>query len=115
MAKKIVCATELRLILQLFEGTSPRALLFYLSAECSSPAATALRRRSYGQVTNSSKVHRRVLCSSAHLPSAFLLMRRRRIAAGNGFSTGLSTTIKYLQRTRNGAAGNSLGTTIKYL
>jgi hypothetical protein len=32
-------------------------------------------------------------------------------AAGNG----LGTTIKYLRRTRNGAAGSSLGTTIKYL
>jgi hypothetical protein len=32
-------------------------------------------------------------------------------AAGNG----LGTTIKYLRRTASGAAGNSLGTTIKYL
>jgi hypothetical protein len=32
-------------------------------------------------------------------------------AAGNG----LGTTIKYLRSTRNGAAGSGLGTTIKYL
>jgi hypothetical protein len=32
-------------------------------------------------------------------------------AAGNG----LGTTIKYLRRTRNGAAGSGLGTTAKYL
>jgi hypothetical protein len=60
-------------------------------------------------------------------------MRQRRIAAGSGLSSGLSTTIKYvrfttsvagsslgtttkyLRRTWNGAAGNGLGTTIKYL
>jgi hypothetical protein len=29
-----------------------------------------------------------------------------------GLSTGLGTTIKYLRRTRNGAASNALGTTI---
>jgi hypothetical protein len=33
-------------------------------------------------------------------------------AASNGLDT---TTIKYLRRTRNGAAGNGLGATIKYL
>jgi hypothetical protein len=32
-------------------------------------------------------------------------------AAGNG----LGTAIKYLRRKKNGAAGNGLGTTIKYL
>jgi hypothetical protein len=32
-------------------------------------------------------------------------------AAGNG----LGTTIKFLRRTRNGAADSSFGTTIKYL
>jgi hypothetical protein len=37
--------------------------------------------------------------------------QRQSGAAGNG----LGTTIKYLQRTRNGAAGNGLGITIKYL
>jgi hypothetical protein len=61
-------------------------------------------------------------------------MRKRRVAAGNGLSTGLSTavrfvrhkdcgadgnglgaTIKFLRRTRKGAAGNGLSTTIKYL
>jgi hypothetical protein len=36
-------------------------------------------------------------------------------AAGNGLSTGLSTTTKYLRRTASGAAGKGLGTTIKYL
>jgi hypothetical protein len=54
-------------------------------------------------------------CSSAHLPSVLLLMRQRRDAAGNGLSTGLSTTVKYVRCTASGAAGNSLGTTIKYL
>jgi hypothetical protein len=42
-------------------------------------------------------------------------MRQRRVAAGNGLSTGLSTAIKYLRRTRNGAAGNGLRAAIKYL
>jgi hypothetical protein len=42
-------------------------------------------------------------------------MRQRRVAAGNGLNTGLSTTMKYLRRTRSGAAGNDLGTTIKFL
>jgi hypothetical protein len=40
-------------------------------------------------------------------------MRQRRVAAGNGLRTGLSTTIKYVRRTASGAAGNGLGTTIK--
>jgi hypothetical protein len=38
-------------------------------------------------------------------------MRQRRVAAGNG----LGTTIKYVRRTASGVAGNGLGTTIKYL
>jgi hypothetical protein len=42
-------------------------------------------------------------------------MRQRRVAARNGLSTGLSTTIKYMRRTARGATGNGLGTTIKYL
>jgi hypothetical protein len=43
-------------------------------------------------------------------------MRQRRVAAGSGLSTSLSTAvIKYLRRTRNGATGNGLGTTGKYL
>jgi hypothetical protein len=42
-------------------------------------------------------------------------MQQHRIAAGNSLSTGQSTTIKYLRRTASGAAGNGLGTTIKYL
>jgi hypothetical protein len=50
-----------------------------------------------------------------HLPSAFLLMRQRRVAEGKGLGTGLSTTAKYVRRTASGAAGNGLGTTIKYL
>jgi hypothetical protein len=63
-----------------------------------------------------------LLGSSAHLPSVLLLIRQRRVAAssslGTGLSTagnGLSTTIKYLRRKRNGAPGNDLGTTAKYL
>jgi hypothetical protein len=40
-----------------------------------------------------------------------LLLRQRRGAAGNG----LGTTIKYLRRTTSGASGNGLRTTIKYL
>jgi hypothetical protein len=83
---------------------------------------------SYGQVSSSSKVHRRegylasvqmnlviFTCSCANLPSALLLPRQRRVAAGSGLSNGLGTTIKYLRWTRNGAAGNGLSTTIKYL
>jgi hypothetical protein len=42
-------------------------------------------------------------------------MRQRGVAAGNGLSTGLSTTMKYVRNTASGAAGNGLGTTIKYL
>jgi hypothetical protein len=42
-------------------------------------------------------------------------MRQRRVAAGSGLGTGLSTTIKYLRRTASGTAGNGLGTTNKYL
>jgi hypothetical protein len=49
------------------------------------------------------------------MPSILLLLRQRRVTAGNGLGIGLGTTIKYLRRTRNGAAGNGLGTTIKYL
>jgi hypothetical protein len=41
----------------------------------------------------------------------FLRLRQRRDAAGNG----LGTTIKYLRCTTSGAAGNGLGTTIKHL
>jgi hypothetical protein len=40
-----------------------------------------------------------------------LLLRQRRGAAG----ISLGTTIKYLRRTTSGAAGNGLGTTAKYL
>jgi hypothetical protein len=40
-------------------------------------------------------------------------MRQRCVAAGNSLSTGLSTTIKYVRRTTSGAAGSSLGNTIK--
>jgi hypothetical protein len=42
-------------------------------------------------------------------------MRQRRVAAGYGLSTGLSTTIKYVRRATSGAAGSGLGTTTKYL
>jgi hypothetical protein len=53
--------------------------------------------------------------SSVYLPSALLLMRQRLVAAGNGLSTSLSATIKYVRRTASGAAGNGLGSTAKYL
>jgi hypothetical protein len=36
---------------------------------------------SYGQVSNSLKVYRRVIFSSAHLPSALLLLQLRRVAS----------------------------------
>ena len=52
---------------------------------------------------------------SERLPSVLLLLRQRRVAAGNGLSTSLSTTIKYLRRTASGAAGVGFSTTIKYL
>jgi hypothetical protein len=52
---------------------------------------------------------------SAHLPSVLLLLRQRRVSAGNGLGTGLSATAKYVQRTASGAAGGGLGTTITYL
>jgi|AntAceMinimDraft_5_1070358.scaffolds.fasta_scaffold88424_2 hypothetical protein len=39
------------------------------------------------------------------------MLRKRRGAAGNS----LGTTTKYLRYTTSGAAGNGLGTTIKYL
>jgi len=61
-------------------------------------------------------------------------MQKRRVAAGSGLGTnlsttikcvlrrasctannGLGTTIKHLRRTRNGAADNGLCTTVKYL
>jgi hypothetical protein len=38
-------------------------------------------------------------------------MKQRRVAAGNGPSTGLSTTIKYVRRAASGAAENGRGTT----
>jgi hypothetical protein len=37
------------------------------------------------------------------------------VAAGIDQSIGLSATAKYVRRTANVAAGNGLGTTIKYL
>jgi hypothetical protein len=52
------------------------------------------------------------LCSSAE---CFLLLRQRRVAAGNGLGTGLGTTAKYVRRTASGAVETGLGTTIKYL
>jgi hypothetical protein len=54
------------------------------------------------------------LCS-AHLQGVLLLLRQRRVAAGNGLVTGLGTTIKYVRRTASGAASNVLGIAIKYL
>ena len=42
-------------------------------------------------------------------------MRQRRVAAGSGLRTALSTTIKYVRRTASGAVGNGLDTLIKYL
>jgi hypothetical protein len=42
-------------------------------------------------------------------------MRQRRLAAGNGLSTGLSAAIKYVRRPGSGAAGHGHGTTVKYL
>jgi hypothetical protein len=58
-------------------------------------------------------------------PKLLLLMRQHCVASGSSLSTGLSTTIKYVQRTASGAAGNGriaagnclstgLSTTIKY-
>jgi hypothetical protein len=38
-----------------------------------------------------------------------------RRAASGAAGNGLGTTIKYLRRTRNGAAGNGLVTTTNYL
>jgi triphosphoribosyl-dephospho-CoA synthetase len=52
---------------------------------------------------------------SAHLPGVILLTRQRRVAAGSGLSTGLSTTAKYVRRTESGTAGKNLGATIKCL
>jgi hypothetical protein len=40
-------------------------------------------------------------------------MRQRHVAAGNGLSSDLSTTIEYVRRTASGAAGSGLGTTTK--
>jgi hypothetical protein len=51
----------------------------------------------------------------AHLPGVILLMRQRRVAAGSGLSTGLSSTAKYVRRTESGTAGNDFGATIKCL
>ena len=83
------------------------------------------RREAMAKNSSSSKVHRREgYLSIAHIKPAILyyvalsnwgvvllLLRQRRGAAGNG----LGTTIKYLRRTTRGAAGNDLGTTIEYL
>jgi hypothetical protein len=55
------------------------------------------------------------MCSSAYLPRVLILLRQRRVATSNGFVSSLGTAINYLRRTRNGAAGSSPGTTIKYL
>jgi hypothetical protein len=41
-------------------------------------------------------------------------MQQRRSAAGSDPSTGLSATIKYVRCTASSAAGNGLGTMIKY-
>jgi hypothetical protein len=68
-------------------------LLFYSSAECSSPVA----RRSG---------------LSTSLGTTSKYQRRR---ASGAADNGLGATIKYLRRTRNGAAGSGLGTTMKYL
>jgi hypothetical protein len=56
-----------------------------------------------------------LLWFSAHLPSVLLLLRQRRVAAGNDLGTGLGATIKNVRRTASGAAGSGLGATIKYL
>jgi hypothetical protein len=42
-------------------------------------------------------------------------MRKHRVAASNGLSTGLSITAKYVRSTVSGAVGNRLGTTINGL
>jgi hypothetical protein len=58
-----------------------------------------------------------LFCSSAECFVVLLLMRQRFerfVAAGSGLNTGLGTTIKYVQRTASGVAGNGLGTTAKY-
>jgi hypothetical protein len=47
--------------------------------------------------------------------SGFILLRQRRVAAGNGLGNILGTTIKYLRRTTSGAAGNGQGATAKCL
>jgi hypothetical protein len=89
-------------------------LLFYSSAECSRKnapqQAQATQQRpkpgstppSYGQVTNSSKVHRR----EGHLSSVQMKLAIHTffffpsaecsspVAAGNGLGTGLGTTVK---------------------
>jgi hypothetical protein len=81
----------------LFCSSALRTLLFCSTAECSSPAVTASRRRN-GLGTG--------------LGTTIKYVRRTTSgAAGNG----LGTTIKHLRCRRNGAAGNGLETTIKYL
>jgi hypothetical protein len=52
---------------------------------------------SYGHFSIFSKAHRRVLCSSAHLPCVLLLLQQRRVAAGSGLGNGLGTTITYVR------------------
>jgi|AntAceMinimDraft_5_1070358.scaffolds.fasta_scaffold137855_1 hypothetical protein len=42
-------------------------------------------------------------------------MQQRRVAAGSGLSTSLSTTIKYVRRSASGAAGNGHNTSMNYL
>jgi hypothetical protein len=92
--------------------------------------ATESSRTGNGLESAFPKMHRRVccltalrkrlvmytllLCSSTECPSPDATAPRR-IAAINGLSTGLSTTIKYVRRTASCAAGNGLGTTAKYL
>ena len=49
------------------------------------------------------------------LPNDLLLLRHRRVAAGNGLGTGRGTTLKFVRCTASGAAGKGLGTTIKYM
>jgi hypothetical protein len=76
--------------LHLAEGTSPREILFLCAHEAGNTYSVPLL-----------------------LPNVFLLMWQRRVATGNGLSTCLSITIKFVRRTVSGAAGNGLGTTIK--
>jgi len=122
-----VCAAKLRQTLQLFKGTSPRGHLtsvqmklvtahvpsVFSCCDCvASPQATvwAPARAPRSSTCDAQRAAPRATACVPRLMSKALRCTTS-ATAGNS----LGTTIKYLLRTASGAAGSSLGTTAKYL